>query len=104
MRYEPPLSDKERAELARIRAIRAAKNARREINDAHYWDGAVKTIVAIIVGGIVLLWPEAAFHRNPVQGHYTLTTTGWIVQIIWIIFLSVVVLGIWLLNKRGTKK
>ncbi len=104
MRHEPPLSDSERAELARIRANRAAKNARREISDAHYWDGAAKSVAAIIGGGIVLLWPEAVFHRSPVQGHYTLTTTGWIVQVTWIVLLGVVVLGVWLLNGRVTKK
>jgi hypothetical protein len=95
MQYEPPLTAEERAELARIRASRAAKNARREIEDAHHWDGAVKGFLGIAAILFGLVWPEAFFHKEPVQGHFTLTTTGWIVEIIWLAIVATVALLIW---------
>jgi len=100
MQQQKPLSDKERADLAEIRRNRAIKSARREIDNAHHWDGAGKAIVVIIGGGIVLLWPEAVWHK-PMSpgGHYTLTTTGWIVQIVWVAILATIGLLIWA-NKR----
>jgi type VI protein secretion system component VasK len=90
-RYERPLTQAERAELARIRQNRQIRRARSEIRDANYFSGAGKTLVVLVVGFLGLFWPLWVWHKpRPDGGAFIPDTTGWIAWAIWVaILLSV---------------
>lgn len=102
MRQQRPLTDDELADLAEIRRNRAIRDARREIDNAHHFDGAGKLVIGVAVVFFLVGWPEIFFHREPVVGHFTLTRTGWIVEIVWLGLVAAVVTA-WLVNRKRHK-
>jgi hypothetical protein len=97
--YERPLTQAERAELARIRQNRQIRRARAQINDANYFSGAGKTLLAItliVLGGgwPLLVWRKPAPDGEP-------SAAGWIALTIWIAFLAVIALLIYAAKQRA---
>jgi hypothetical protein len=97
-RYERPLTDDERAELQRIRHNRQVRNARREIQNANYFNGTGKGLLLIVVLFFGLGWPLEFLHK---PGTDDPSAVGWTVFVIWML---VVVLPIAILWDRANKK
>jgi hypothetical protein len=91
-RYEPPLTDAERAELQRIRHNRQVKNARREIQNANYYQGTGKAIFGLVAAFLFVCWPFLVWHQPDEAGNIGApTTTAWVV---WGIQMGVLVVPI----------
>jgi hypothetical protein len=68
-----------------------------QVVDPHFASLAARWFAFLGIAAVFfgLVWPEAFFHKEPVQGHYTLTTTGCIGEIIWLAIVATVALLIW---------
>jgi hypothetical protein len=87
--HEPPLTPEERAELNRIRQNRQIRRQRAELDTVgNHFGKPLLAVAAIIVVGF---WPILIWHHSTGGASWTPTTTGWIVEGVW---LGVIVLPI----------